>query len=354
MQVLDIVLKEEAAKQKLYAIGDSHANAVGKTAGFINYSTDGRSAFSQDNITAINQVEPGSIVVLSAGANDTYRDNKGAVVMRVEKMLNMLLAKECEVYYILFGNLDSPNSYYRNNLRTEIGKQLPEGVHVLDMGVLQPNTPQSKDGIHRIDGWYSSIGSKLKASAGPNKVLGTKPLQAAPEAPATQQRAPAQSGQAVKPSASAPAAGSAASSTPPAKSNSRQAVYVDVSDIKSYLKSKGLDYKQVAGILNNIEHESSFQVNAFNPNDNGGRSIGLFQHHLTRADNLERQVRDWRTNWKGQVDFALSEPAGQKYAATQFMNASVASMWWTAYFEVPQYAKAKAIHRLGTLKKYID
>ena len=360
MQILDVILKED--KQKLYAIGDSHANAVGKTSGFINFSTDGRSAFSQDNITAINQVEPGSLVVLSAGANDTYRDNKGAVVMRVEKMLNMLLAKDCEVYYILFGNLDSPNSHYRNNLRTEIQKQLPAGVEVLDMGALQPNTPQSKDGIHRSDGWYSTIASQLKAKAGPNKVLGAKQVQSAPELPSTQQPAPGaqkvppgQSGQKADPvTQSAKTAPQGAVSDKPTGADAKGKVYVAVNDIKGYLKSKGLDYKQVAGILNNIEHESSFQVNAYNPNDRGARAIGLFQHRASRADNLERAVRDWRTNWKGQVDFALSEDAGKEYASTTFKNATTASLWWTARFEVPQYTKATAVYRLGTLKKYID
>ncbi len=41
---------------------------------------------------------------------------------------------------------------------------------------------------------------------------------------------------------------------------------------------------------------------------------GLFQHQSSRYNAMVAEVGDdWETNWKGQVDFALSEPDAQKY-----------------------------------------
>lgn len=111
---------------------------------------------------------------------------------------------------------------------------------------------------------------------------------------------------------------------------------VSPEDIKSYILSKGLSKNHAAGMLANIRAESSFNSAAYNPNDNGkGRSIGLFQHHASRANNLEQRVPDWRTNWKGQIDFALSEPAGQRYSSMSFRTPEEAARWFTINFERP-------------------
>jgi len=354
MQIIDVILKED--KQKLYAIGDSHANAIGSTPGFVNLSKDGRSAFDPANLAAIEQVEPGSIVVLSVGANDTYRQNKGSVVMRIEKLLNALLAKECKVFYVLFGNLDSPNTNYSSNLRDEVKSQLPQGVEVLDMGALQPNSAQSKDGIHRSDGWYASVAGKVKAGAKevapkPQPAVSQQPARVSQQQPATQQ-APAQSGM-VSP---APSAGKTKQSGKVGYNPTKN--IVDESEIASYLRSKGLDNFKVAGILNNIAYETAPMWNSasYNPDDLGARSIGFFQHRAGRADALERAVPDWRTNWKGQIDFALNEPKGQEYTKWNFLNPQQASAWWTYHFEKPKGPADSAVSRAKNfridLKKY--
>lgn len=161
MRFREFKLFEAVAKQKIYAIGDSHAVAIATSGRFVNLATNGRSAFSDDNINAVNQVDPGSLVVVSAGANDMLRDNKGAVVMRIEKILNLLLAKNCTVVYILFAETDNPKfANDRNKLREAVSLQLPKEVKVIDMG---PLSVANGDGIHAPMGWYAGVATQVKA-----------------------------------------------------------------------------------------------------------------------------------------------------------------------------------------------
>lgn len=115
---------------------------------------------------------------------------------------------------------------------------------------------------------------------------------------------------------------------------------VDPNQVKSYLKSKGLDNNQVAGMLANIKHESNFVPGAVGDN---GTSGGLFQHHANRFRNMVAAVgKDWQSNWKGQVDFALSEGPGQQYASLRFNSPEQATKWWTINFEIPANKHAQA------------
>lgn len=119
----------------------------------------------------------------------------------------------------------------------------------------------------------------------------------------------------------------------------------NVNAIKNYLSSKGLDSNQVAGIMSNIQHESSFRPGVMG---DGGTSGGLFQHHAERFTAMRRATGggdNWKTNWQGQIDFALSEPAGQQYKSLKFSSPEQASRWWTINFEVPQNKYAKADSR---------
>lgn len=122
--------------------------------------------------------------------------------------------------------------------------------------------------------------------------------------------------------------------------------------IKSYLLSKGLDRNQTAGILANIQHESSFDAGILG---DGGTSGGLFQHHNERFSNMMAATggsNKWQTNWKGQIDFALSEPAGQQYKSKKFATPEEATAWWTIEFEVPSNRFAKAETRSRSASQY--
>ncbi len=128
---------------------------------------------------------------------------------------------------------------------------------------------------------------------------------------------------------------------------------VSPGSIKNYILSKGLSKNHAAGMLTNIKAESGFNSAAYNPNDLGARSIGFFQHRAGRANALEKAVPDWRTNWQGQVDFALSEPEGQQYAKLNFRSPQEASKWFTTYFERPQNTNRQAIARAATATQYV-
>ena len=159
------VLLEE--KQKLYAIGDSHAKAIGSQPGWVDLATNGRSAMSADNDTAIAKVQPNSVVVLSAGANDMLSTNKTAVVGRIESLINKLKQKKCTVYYVLFAETDNPKfAKDRNQLRHMVADAVGSEVGLLDMGTLHYDANiKSKDGIHAPMGWYAQAATKAASGA---------------------------------------------------------------------------------------------------------------------------------------------------------------------------------------------
>jgi hypothetical protein len=132
---------------------------------------------------------------------------------------------------------------------------------------------------------------------------------------------------------------------------------VKAKEIYDYLRQKGVDHNHAVGMINNINHESNMDSGAFNRNDVNGPSGGLFQHHSKfsegsggRFNNMVRYVGDdWRTNWKKQIDFALQEDETKKYLATNYGDASAASVGFTHLFEKPANTSTVAYDRLKTL-----
>lgn len=78
-------------------------------------------------------------------------------------------------------------------------------------------------------------------------------------------------------------------------------------DIFDYVYFKTGNKNVAAAFAAQASVESTNNPAAYNPNDNGGESGGLFQWHLGRFSAMTASVPDWRTNWKGQVDYALNE-----------------------------------------------
>jgi hypothetical protein len=114
--------------------------------------------------------------------------------------------------------------------------------------------------------------------------------------------------------------------------------------VKSYLSTK-MDNFHVAGIMANIQAESGFRPGVIGDN---GTSGGLFQHHAERFRNMVAACGGpykWKTNWQGQIDFALSEPAGRKYLKLKFNSPEQASKWFTLYFEIPANKERVAVSR---------
>jgi LysM repeat protein len=131
---------------------------------------------------------------------------------------------------------------------------------------------------------------------------------------------------------------------------------VNPNEIKSYLSSKGLDRNQVAGIMANIQAESSFDSGAIG---DGGTSGGLVQHHDSKQDKrFSNMVKaaggpdQWQKNWKGQLDFALSEPAGARYQNMTFPTPQAATTWWTINFEIPANKEQQAAIRSQSASQF--
>lgn len=120
-----------------------------------------------------------------------------------------------------------------------------------------------------------------------------------------------------------------------------QAVY-------QYLRSKGLSHIHAMGILANIQGESGFQIGV---TEKGGsrQGIGLFQYtYPSRKNAFLKAVPDYRTNWKGQVDFAIGVDKNTPiYLAKQFATPEQAADDWMRNWENPDravYAARRKIH----------
>lgn len=123
--------------------------------------------------------------------------------------------------------------------------------------------------------------------------------------------------------------------------------------VRDYLASKGLSPAHVIGMLANIEHESGFKPNTLVKDSNGLPSGGLFQHNGPRLQTLMGKLgAGWANNWKGQIDYALSEPDGQRYMGSKFSDPHAASKWWTMHFERPAKASVQAAKRAKTATKF--
>jgi|TARA_R100000479_G_scaffold133673_1_gene71010 hypothetical protein len=125
--------------------------------------------------------------------------------------------------------------------------------------------------------------------------------------------------------------------------------------IYNYLISKGLTRNQALGMIVNIQAESAFDSAAVGDN---GASYGLFQHNLSRRDAMVEYIKenyddkDWKTNWKGQIDYALTEKDTQTYMGIQFDSPEEASKWFTINWERPQDKEKKAEERISVLEDY--
>ena len=78
-------------------------------------------------------------------------------------------------------------------------------------------------------------------------------------------------------------------------------------EVYSYLtKDKGLSNNKALGLMANIDRESSFRTAP--SGGDGGDSFGMFQWNNSygRSDIMKDNVKDWQTNWRGQIDHALS------------------------------------------------
>ena len=108
-----------------------------------------------------------------------------------------------------------------------------------------------------------------------------------------------------------------------------------VSDMEIYnylISEKKLDKNKSIGILANIKGESDFRIGVTEKGDATNKGIGLFQFTFpTRKSGLLKKVPDYRTNWKGQVDYFLSEPEITSYLKQNFNTSEKAAEFLMKY-----------------------
>ena len=124
-------------------------------------------------------------------------------------------------------------------------------------------------------------------------------------------------------------------------------------EVHQYLtQTHGMSDNHAAGMLANIQQESSFNAGAYNPNDVGMPSGGFFQHRADRLEGLTGAAGDWSQNWQGQIDFALSEPAGKRYLQMDFATPEDAAEWFVRHFEIPGKMEEQVDIRRGHVKRF--
>lgn len=102
----------------------------------------------------------------------------------------------------------------------------------------------------------------------------------------------------------------------------------------AYLRQLGVSHVHALGILANIKGESDFRIGV--SEKGGGGGIGLFQYTSEpRKSNFLKAVPDYKTNWKGQIKFAIGEDRGPEYLKMQFSSPEEAAYWWMNKWERP-------------------
>ena len=116
-------------------------------------------------------------------------------------------------------------------------------------------------------------------------------------------------------------------------------------DVYNYLtQHHKLSRNKALGLMANIDRESSFRIAP--AGGDGGNSFGMFQWNNTygRSDIMKKNVKDWQTNWKGQIDHALSGNQLPEYNKvttdfknTTFNSAQEAADYWMKHWERPAH-----------------
>ena len=300
--------KSSAEKPGLYAVGDSHAAGVAAyDKRWINKAVAGVTSFDPSITSAIDSIPEGSTIVLSAGHNDSTGSTKKPeeIATQVSSLVNQALLKKLKIFFLLFPSGEGTKKERNEEVRMAIYGRINSKVSTvfnLNKGAL------SKDGIHLEPKEYKGIGEYIVPA---NSRLAGK----------------------VSP-----------------KIKAGPGATVNPSEVSSYLKSKGLDDNHVLGMLANIKGESGFNAGVVGDH---GTSGGLFQHHADRWRNMIGYAgSDWKTDWRSQIDFALSEPAGREYVKKQFSSPQEATAWWVKYFEKPANIPAAINTRVGFLRNF--
>jgi hypothetical protein len=120
------------------------------------------------------------------------------------------------------------------------------------------------------------------------------------------------------------------------------------SEIYKYLtEEKNIPHKHAIGMITNIAAESEFDNSIYEkgvPVETAG--IGLFQYTFpARRKEFIKKVPNWETDWKAQIDFALSESETKSYLDKEFDTEADAVKDFTINWERPVNKEEKAKER---------
>lgn len=131
---------------------------------------------------------------------------------------------------------------------------------------------------------------------------------------------------------------------------------IDWHEMREYIASK-LSFNHAVAMVVNCKWESGFKPGRWVHSDaSQGPSGGLFMFHDANFNGtgfFSSMVQacggagKWQTNWKGQIDFAVSSGIGQgpNFAAKKFRNPEEATHWFCYNFERPRDRDSQATKR---------
>lgn len=131
---------------------------------------------------------------------------------------------------------------------------------------------------------------------------------------------------------------------------------VSKGEVFNYLTGdKGLSRNHALGLMANIDRESGFVPNIRSGDDDGPG--GLFQWKGSRqTDTVASLVNSG--NWKGQIDYALTEPANLSavtpgaFQSQKFDTPQQAADWWMTNWERPADTKAGSLKHTDFISTY--
>lgn len=131
-------------------------------------------------------------------------------------------------------------------------------------------------------------------------------------------------------------------------------------EVYDYLMTKeGMTPQKANAIMANIEGESGFYSDAIQTGNIDNRGLGLFQHtYPSRKEGLVEAVPDWETNWKGQIDYAMSEPEMKRFMRKDYDSQEEATEAFMMKFENPAITSdkypGKTLTKRGNRYYYIE
>lgn len=171
-----------------FSVGDSHSNGVGNYGRGKTWKAmgmDGASAFDPMHMNAISRIPSGSVVAISAGANDIGKPTN-QIMGQVNKLIAAAAQKGLTPVYLLPTSSAQPS---KKEKRDELRNVLSAGVTgapIIDLGMA------GADGLHLSMGAYGGIASKIVSQYKLSAPSG-QAAQATAAAPADQDKKPSDS-----------------------------------------------------------------------------------------------------------------------------------------------------------------